>query len=79
MAKSLLAVLRTKRPTATRPDSSGWRDRRAPVRAGQIGPIRREIIFEPLHEQPAPAEPVPAEPRPGTPETEPHEPVPDPS
>ncbi|MGH9261769.1 MAG: hypothetical protein ACRD08_18055 [Acidimicrobiales bacterium] len=42
------------------------------VRAGEIGPIRREIIFEPVHEQPAPAEPAPV-----TPETEPQEPVPD--
>jgi hypothetical protein len=44
-------------------------------RAGEIGPVRREIIFEPLHEQPAPAEPTPA-----APEREPEapaEPVPD--
>lgn len=45
------------------------------VRAGAIGPVRREIVFEPLHERPAPAEspavePVPAEP------TSPKEPVP---
>lgn len=45
-----------------------------PVRAGQIGPIRREIIFEPVHEQPAPAEPAPAEPAPP-----PREPVPEPA
>jgi hypothetical protein len=46
-------------------------------RAGQIGPIRREIIFEPVHEQPAPAEPTPVEP--AVPEPQPQEPVPDPS
>jgi hypothetical protein len=47
------------------------------VRAGEIGPVRREIIFEPLHEQPAPAEPPAV-----TPErepSEPKEPVPEPS
>jgi hypothetical protein len=38
----------------------------AQPRAGEIGPVRREIIFEPVHEQPAPAEPAPA-----TPEREP--------
>ena len=45
-------------------------------RAGEIGPVRREIIFEPIHEQPAPAEPAPA-----APEREPEtpEPVPEPS
>jgi hypothetical protein len=46
-------------------------DRSMPVRAGEIGPIRREIIFEPVHEQPAPVEPAPV-----TPETEPREPTP---
>jgi hypothetical protein len=46
-------------------------DRSMPVRAGEIGPIRREIIFEPVHEQPAPVEPAPV-----TPETEPKEPTP---
>jgi len=44
-------------------------------RAGEIGPVRREIIFEPLHEQPAPVEPVPAIPE--TQPEEPREPVPD--
>jgi hypothetical protein len=48
-----------------------------PPRAGQIGPIRREIIFEPVHEQPAPAEPTPVEP--AVPGPEPQEPVPDPA
>jgi hypothetical protein len=48
-------------------------------RAGEIGPVRREIIFEPLHEQPAPAEPMPAEPSPSAPEPRPQEPAPVPS
>jgi hypothetical protein len=56
-------------------------------RAGQIGPIRREIIFEPLPETAPPltipAEPVPAEPEspapaPVNPATQPKEPVPEP-
>ena len=46
-----------------------------PVRAGEIGPVRREIIFEPVHEQPAPPERVPVEPSPAAPET-PREPEP---
>lgn len=41
------------------------------VRAGKIGPIRREIIFEPL-----PDDPVPAEPSPVTPEKPQEQPVP---
>jgi hypothetical protein len=41
------------------------------VRADEIGPILREITFEPVHEQPAPVEPAPV-----TPETEPKEPMP---
>ena len=44
----------------------------AGARAGDIGPIRREIIFEPVHEKPSPAEAPPA-----VPEPEPQEPVPD--
>lgn len=47
-----------------------------PVRAGEIGPVRREIIFEPVHEQPAPPEPAPVEPSPAAPETQPREPEP---
>jgi hypothetical protein len=47
--------------------------RSVPVRAGEVGPMRREIIFEPVHEQPAPVEPAPV-----TPETEPKEPIPNP-
>ena len=46
------------------------------IRAGQIGPIRREIIFEPLPEA-VPAEPAPVAPPPVSPETQPKEPVPD--
>ena len=46
-------------------------------RAGEIGPVRREIIFEPVHEQPAPAEPAPVEPAPA-PEPA-REPVPGPA
>ena len=42
------------------------------VRAGAIGPVRREIIFEPLHERPAPVE-TPAAPS----EPAPKEPVPE--
>lgn len=47
------------------------------VRAGEIGPVRREIIFEPLHEQPAPSEPPSVAPE--TEPSEPKEPVPEPS
>jgi len=54
MAKSLLPV--------TRPHSTARRGRGSSIspkacagaRAGDIGPIRREIIFEPVHEKPAP-------------------------
>lgn len=72
MAKSLLP--------ATRPHSTARRGRGSSIspkacagaRAGDIGPIRREIIFEPVHEKPAPVEAPPA-----APEPEPQEPVPD--
>ncbi|HEX6237920.1 MAG TPA: hypothetical protein VFZ68_12045 [Acidimicrobiales bacterium] len=50
---------------------------RTAVRAGRIGPVRREIIFEPLPERPGPREPSPVETPPGSPETQPREPVPD--
>jgi hypothetical protein len=53
-------VLPTPRPPAGR------------ERAGRIGPIRREIIFEPL-----PDNPVPAEPPPVTPEQPQEQPLPD--
>lgn len=49
-----------------------------PARAGEIGPVRREIIFEPVHEQPVPSEPIPLPPAP-VPEPPPREPVPSPS
>jgi hypothetical protein len=64
--------------SATRPRSMRRRGRGsisrkgcAGPRAGDIGPIRREIIFEPVHETPAPVEAPPA-----APEPEPQEPVP---
>jgi hypothetical protein len=45
------------------------------VRAGEIGPVRREIIFEPL-EEPARPTRTPAEPAPAAPEAPPREPAP---
>jgi hypothetical protein len=51
--------------------SSAASDRSVPVRSGEIGPIRREIIFEPVHEKSVPVEPAPV-----TLETEPKEPMP---
>jgi hypothetical protein len=77
MEKSFLPVTRPNRPTGTRPETPASPEPRTPARAGQIGPIRREIIFEPVHERPAPAEPAPAERPPAAPETQPREPVPD--
>lgn len=62
-------------PNVSRDLAAGVRS----IRAGQIGPVRREIVFEPLHEQP----PVPE--RPSTPDEspavapEPKEPVTQPS
>jgi hypothetical protein len=47
----------------------------ARIRAGQIGPIRREIIFEPLAD-PKRIEPAPVAPEPASPETQPEEPTP---
>jgi hypothetical protein len=44
-------------------------------RAGEIGPVRREIIFEPLQE-PARRAPAPAEPAPAAPDAPTPEPVP---
>ena len=52
--------------------------RDAPVRAGHIGPIRREIIFEPLPEA-VPADPVRIPAAPPTPDPQPKEPVSDPA
>jgi hypothetical protein len=71
MVKSLFPVTRPTRRTETGSEASVSHERPAPARAGQIGPIRREIIFEPVHEQPAPAESPPA------PQPQPREPVPD--
>ena len=70
MAKSLLSVTWRNRTTRRPRGSSVSPRQRALARAGQIGPIRREIIFEPVHENPVPVEP------PVAPETEPQEPVP---
>jgi hypothetical protein len=71
MAKSLLPVTWRSR-TTRRPRRSSTSDSQpTPARAGQIGPIRREIIFEPVHEKPAPVEPPPV------PEPQPPEPVPE--
>jgi len=50
-----------------------------PARAGEIGPVRREIIFEPVHEPAPRREPAPAEPAPAAPATEPAEPTPTPA
>ena len=47
----------------------------ARIRAGQIGPIRREIIFEPVPD-PVRIEPVPEAPAPASPETQPEVPTP---
>ena len=77
--KSLLVLTRSKRPIGTLVGSWALHVTGPTVRAGQIGPIRREIIFEPVHEQPAPAEPTPAEPPPVGPRTQPQEPALDPS
>lgn len=76
MAKSLGPDARTTRTTACQLGSSASPERHTPARAGQIGPVRREIIFEPVHEQPTRREPAPVEPPPVAPETQPREPVP---
>jgi hypothetical protein len=71
MDKSLLSVTLRNRTTRRPRGSSTSHRQRAPMRAGEIGPIRREIIFEPVHEKPVPVEPPPV------PETQPPEPVPE--
>lgn len=53
------------------PDASSCRLSRS-TRAGDIGPIRKEITFEPLREVPVPADPPP----PSPPERPAEEPVP---
>jgi len=73
MAKVVWPHLGPNASNQTAEASTASSDRSVPVRAGEIGPIRREIIFEPVHEQPAPVEPAPV-----TPETEPREPIPNP-
>ena len=50
----------------------------AGIRAGHSGPIRREIIFEPLPEA-VPADPVRTPAAPPTPDPQPKEPVSDPA
>jgi hypothetical protein len=70
MAKSLLPITWRSRTTRRPRGASTSLVQCAPARAGEIGPIRREIIFEPVHENPVPVETPPV------PETEPREPVP---
>ena len=72
MAKSLLSATRRNSTVRRRHAWSMSPKRCPPARAGQVGPIRREIIFEPLHEKPAPVEAPPV-----APEPQPQEPVPD--
>jgi hypothetical protein len=72
MAKSLLPATRPHSTAERRRGSSISPKACAGARAGDIGPIRREIIFEPVHEKPTPVEAPPA-----APEPEPQEPVPD--
>jgi hypothetical protein len=75
MAKSLLSVIKRSSTARRRRRGSMSSERCAPARAGHIGPIRREIIFEPLHEKPAPVEAPPVAPEPQP--QQPQEPVPD--
>lgn len=77
MAKFLRPIIWSTRPYGTRPEASPGRHTRP--RAGQIGPVRREIIFEPMPEEPARTDPAPAEPTPAPPEPQPREPALDPS
>ncbi len=78
MARFLRPIIWSKRPNGTRPEASASPERGTPTRAGHIGPIRREIIFEPMPAEPAPTEPAPVESPPVAPEPQPREPVPDP-
>jgi hypothetical protein len=71
MAKVVWLLPRPNASNQTAEVSCASSARSVPVRAGEVGPIRREIIFEPVHEEPAPVEPAPV-----TPETEPNEPTP---
>jgi hypothetical protein len=75
MAKSLLSVAGRSSTISRRCRGSLSSERCAPARAGHIGPIRREIIFEPLHEKPAPVEAPPVAPEPQP--QQPQEPLPD--
>jgi len=64
MARSLPSATRARSTTRRRRGSSASPGACAGARAGDIGPIRREIIFEPVHEEPAPVEAPPAAPKP---------------
>jgi hypothetical protein len=75
MAKSLLSIIKRSSTARRRHRGSMSSERCAPARAGHIGPIRREIIFEPLHEKPAPVEAPPVAPEPQP--QQPQEPLPD--
>jgi hypothetical protein len=75
MTEPLVMGARKTPTTARRHESSPPRERHGPVRAGEIGPVRREIIFEPVEEPARPA-PAPVEPAPAAPEAPPREPVP---
>jgi hypothetical protein len=73
MTEPLVLDGRSRPATACRRDFSTSRARHGRVRAGEIGPVRREIIFEPVEE---PARPAPVEPSPAVPEAPPQEPAP---
>lgn len=75
MAQPLVLDPRSTRGTACPREVAAARARHGPVRAGEIGPVRREIIFEPVQEPARPA-PVPVEPPPAAPDAPPREPVP---
>jgi hypothetical protein len=75
MTEALVVGARSTPETAGRREFCTARERHGPVRAGEIGPVRREIIFEPVQEPARPA-PAPVEPPPAAPEAPPREPVP---
>ena len=60
MTEPLVLAARTTRTTACQGEISTSREPHGPVRAGEIGPVRREIIFEPVQE-PARPEPAPVD------------------
>jgi hypothetical protein len=75
MAEPLVLDGRSRPATAGRRHVSTLRERHSRVRAGEIGPVRREIIFEPVEEPGRPAQ-VPVEPSPAVPDQPPREPAP---